>query len=197
MRAPLPELLEALARIFGTPGALPRRAIRTAADSPWPGPKLSAALRRLVEAPAAELPVAYAGHFLYSSWEPVLHLEASVYRDGSLCDEDILQARDRLHRGMGVQPPPGRCPDHLASGLQILAAGLRKLSPLAPIPDREEALRAFIAQHLLPQVQGLQRVGAQRPLHPVFEGGLEVTEAVLEEILEALAQPKDRPSCTS
>jgi TorA maturation chaperone TorD len=199
MRAPLPELLEALARIFGTPGAFPRREIQAAAEATWPGPKLALALRRLAASAEGELDTAYVDHFLYSSWHPVLHLEASVYREGRLCHDDILKQLALLHEGMGVEPAPSRCPDHLASGLEALAAGLRALGA-GPTPAREAALGAFIAQHLLPQVQGLRRVGAQRPLHPVFEGGMEAVEALLPEILGGLAGAEAfsrRPSCTS
>lgn len=194
MGAPLPELLEALSQMFGTPGAFPRRIFRVTAEAPWPGPKLAAALHRLVEAPHQDLAIAYADHFLYNSWEPVLHLEASVYRDGQLCDEDILQARESLQHSLDAPAPVGRCPDHLASGLEVLAISLRNLGP-SPASGKEAALRTLIAHHLLPQVQGLQQVGAQRPLHPALEAALEAAEAVLQEILEAVAI--GRPSCTS
>lgn len=200
MRAPLPELLESLACIFGIPGGFPRETFAATASAKWASRRLATALRRLAEAPPEGLDVAYADHFLYSSWQPVLHLEASVYRHGHLCDQDILEDLKDLHRRMGVSLPPGRCPDHLASGLEALAWGLRSLGGRGWSREREAAVRTFANRHLLPQVEGLLRVGIQRPMHPVFEGALEAVALVVAEILEALSEGTAstcRPSCTS
>ncbi len=200
MRAPLPELLEALGGIFGTPGCFPREVFAEASAAAWASPRLAAALQRLAHSSRAELEVAYADHFLYSSWQPVLHLEASVYRHGHLCDQDILEDLKELHQQMGVVLPPGRCPDHLASGLEAMSSGLRNLGGRGWNPAREEAVRTLASRHLLPQVEGLRRVGNQRPLHPVFEGALEGVEILLEEILATPSEgvlPTGMPFCIS
>ncbi|HJV22629.1 MAG TPA: molecular chaperone TorD family protein [Holophagaceae bacterium] len=189
MKTSLPVLLEALAALFAEPGTQPSRAFRDAAEAGWPGPKLTESLLRLAAADTAELDVAYADHFLYSSWEPVLHLEASVFRQGLLCDEALLARRASLHARMGAHPPEGRCPDHLASGLQVLAAALAGLGRTGLDPDRLSALRTFVTEHLGPQVSALRELGQTRPLHPVFEAALEVAQELLAELAPALAEP--------
>ncbi|HJV89618.1 MAG TPA: hypothetical protein VJ623_04875 [Holophagaceae bacterium] len=186
MRASLPVLLEALADLFATPGTPPTRAFRDAAEAGWPGPKLTDSLRQLAAADTTDLDVAYADHFLYSSWEPVLHLEASVFQEGQLCDEALLARRAELHARMGAFPPEGRCPDHLASGLQVLADALRGLGREGLEPGRLAAVHAYVTEHLAPQVSALRALGQTRPLHPVFGAALDVAEDLLAEMAPAL-----------
>lgn len=189
MSSPLVDLLSALADLFSPGGRFRAGAFEVAQAGTWAGPRLQAALNELVAADPLGLEVAYADHFLYSSWHPVLHLEASVQTLGHLCDEDLLARREALHRQMGVAPPSGRCADHLASGLAILASGLMVLARDPGDPEQNRVLHAYVAEHLAPQVHRLQALGQGRPLHPVFAGGLAVTVALLDELGPALAGP--------
>ncbi len=189
MTSPLLDLLVALAELFEPGGRFRQAAFVRAQAGTWAGPRLRAALESLRGADPLDRDVAYADHFLYSSWHPVLHLEASVQTLGHLCDEDLLARRADLHRRMGVLPPPGRCADHLASGFSILATGLGVLATEPGDPDRDQAIHTFVTEHLGPQVRQLQAIGQGRPLHPVYSAALEVAMALLEELGPALAGP--------
>ncbi len=189
MSNPLVDLLGSLSDLFAPGGGLRLAAFERALASGWAGPELKAALSDLLAADPTDLDVAYADHFLYSSWHPVLHLEASVQTLGHLCDGELLAHREALHRSMGVTPPPGRCADHLASGLAILASGLAILAREPDDPERTAALRLYVSQHLVPQVRGLQSLGLGRPLHPVYAAGLTATLDLLDELGPALAGP--------
>lgn len=185
MRGPLVELLEALAGIFAGPGPLPRQALRSALRAGWAGAPLAQALTRLAEAPAEHLGVSYADHFLVNSWEPVLHLEASVPASGRLCDEQLLGSLEALHARIGFRPSPKRCADHLATNLEALAWGLRRLAG-GPTPELEAVLVALIRSHLGPQLQALRSLAEERPMAEAYGAALEATEALVLELQEAL-----------
>lgn len=191
MTSPLLDLLIALAELFEPGGRFRTAAFGEALRGGWAGPPLRGALEALLAADPLEREVAYADHFLFSSWHPVLHLEASVQTLGHLCDEELLARREALHRQMGVRPPEGRCADHLASGFTVLATALGVLAENPADGDRNQALRTFVNEHLAPQVRQLKALGSGRPLHPVYAAALDVAMALLDELGPALAGPDE------
>lgn len=187
MRAPLAELLESLAGTFAGPAPLPRAAFRAARKAGWAGSRLQGALDRLLQAPGLDLTEAYADAFLVNCWHPVLHLEASAHRAGHLCDEAVLGRREAFHAALGFRPSPKRSPDHLATDLEALAFGLRRLAERGGSPDLEASLRGFLEADLLPDLRVLQALAQDRPLSPAYAAALEVVEALALELLEGMA----------
>ena len=145
----LPDLLELLAEVFLVPGACDRGLAQDLSQAPaLPGP-LRGALADLLECPAAELEVTYAGLFLHGATGPTLHLQASAGL-GPLAAEAVRDDLNRILAAVNLAPEGRIQVDHLGALLALLAGLFRRLRTEAPDPALEALARSLLHEHLLP-----------------------------------------------
>ena len=179
----LPELLNAAAAIFVRAGQLPAETLRSAAGATWVPAELKESLDRMLAANREDLAVAYADHFLVSQAHPLLYLEASVHRTGLLRDPELLEELELIYAVLGFTLPEGRSPDHLATELEALAAGLQRLGAIGEEDHGPlfHALNALMDRHLHPLITELKAKAATRPMHPAYAEAL-ATASLAEEL---------------
>jgi nitrate reductase assembly molybdenum cofactor insertion protein NarJ len=184
----LPGLLRALAGILARPGGLPRDLLAEGGRAFWVSPDLKAALNRMLDSETPDLAVAYADAFLVSRDHPVLHLEASVQHTGLLRDPALLHDLDHHYAALGFDPPEGRSPDHLATELEAVAAGLQRLggADTAELAHLVANLTGLIDLHLLPLLVELQRLARARHLHPTYAAALAAAASCVELVREGI-----------
>ena len=179
----LPQRLKAVAGVFARPGDFPAETLRSATWAPWVPVDLQAPLDRMVAFEWEDLAVAYADHFLVSQTHPLLHLEASVHRMGLLRDPELLGELELIYAALAFEVPAGRSPDHLATELEALAAGLQRLAAVreGDTGPLLHALRALMDLHLHPLLEELKAKAATRPMHPAYAEAL-AAASVAEEL---------------
>ena len=179
----LPELLNAVAAIFARPGHVPTETLRCALSATWIPEDLKGPLQRLLAANKEDLAVAYSDHFLVSQAHPLLYLEASVHRTGLLRDPELLGELELIYAALAFEVPAGRSPDHLATELEALAAGLQRLGAIGEEDHGPlfHALNALMDRHLHPLITELKAKAATRPMHPAYAEAL-ATASLAEEL---------------
>jgi TorA maturation chaperone TorD len=185
----LPDLLEALADVFLSPGAFPVAAFEAALGADWPPPALKTALATLLAAPREGLDVAYTESFLVGRQRPPTHLDESALQTGRVADPAILADLDDIYGAIGLRPDTDFriLPDHVGLQLRALAHLLRHLASRAD-PASDPALgqaRRLLRDHLGPLVRRLDAALAEA--HPCYAAAAHLQGGTLAFVDELLA----------
>jgi TorA maturation chaperone TorD len=188
------ELLQELGAILLVPGLGLEPGARPLVASPDLQPALDDAIRKVLESPAEQLEIAYAGLFMHGYDHPTLHLEESVMRCGELRNEAVMGDLNEIYLAAELEILAPFEADHLGAMVSLLGHLLQRMDERQrPIePELQEAASRLLAAHLKPLLGHVSEQLALRNAHPFYGRVADLLGVALHAAEELLQIPEPR-----
>ncbi len=174
-------LLQELGAILLVPGLGYETGARPLLASPGLQAALDAARQNLIETPAEQLDIAYAGLFLHGYDHPTLHLEESVLRCGELRCGAVLNDLHGIYLAADLEIQSPFEPDHLGAMASLLGHFLNRMdeSQGAVLHSLQRAASRLLTDHLRPLQAHVSERLEQMHAHPYYRRVLDLLGVAL------------------
>lgn len=164
------EVLQELGAILLLPGIAYESRKRLLVEAPELQAALDQACQRLIESPAEQLDIAYAGLFLHGYNHPTLHLEESVMRCGELRAPAVLADLNKIYQAAELEVLAPFESDHLGAMAALLGHLLQRMNEAqGPVgPDLQGAASDLLSDHLKPLQSHVSKRLEQMKAHPYY-----------------------------